>query len=720
MTEPSPRSATAAEGTGRRYAGLDGLRVIAVALVLVYHLAPPLLPAGYIGVDLFFVISGFLITSLLLREGLRTPGALRRFWLRRARRLLPALAAVVVVSAALALLVGGDVLYRIGVQILGAATFSYNWWAIAAGGGYFESTAPELLRNVWSLAVEEQFYLLWPLALLLLVRIPRVGLRAGLTAAGSLASAGLLLGLLATGADLTRVYYGTDSHAFGLLLGAAVALGTERMRNAAAGTGAGRHPALPVVATVLGAAALAGLVVLAALPAPGEGGFARALLLAAALGVIAVTGASWPGSPLGRLLDAPPLRWVGDRSYGLYLWHWPLLVLALAATPGSTPGRVPLATGIAVLLATVLLAALSHRWLETPVRRLGFRGALRQARTALRGGGSRASRTLGAALAGVLLVASAGAAVAIAPTATSAEQYIAAGQAQLDHATRSPADPAAPSGSPSAADTAEPGAPSAPPTADPATPIDSATPAVPGAPGDPVPGTATAEPGSDSTPEPAPGPAPVDGSRVDAVGDSVMLAAAGGLLERLPGIRIDAQVSRSMYVGPDIVAALGGGLRDYLVVALGTNGPVERDTIEEIVAMAGRDRTVVLVTAFADRDWIPGVNATLAEVARRDRNVVLADWAGAIAGHDDELAGDGIHPDSDGGRRFAEVVAAAIDAAEAAKLARIQERGVLETVQEQRLERLPPPSGEPPSGGLWVEPGAGDAPATGRTPAPPR
>jgi hypothetical protein len=147
-----------------RYAGLDGLRALAVVLVVVYHLFPGwVLHSGFVGVDVFFVISGFLITSLLLREHDRTGRiALLAFWTRRARRLLPALAVVVTVSASAAWLVGGDVLLGLGRQVLGAITFSSNWASLSAGASYFAGTQPELLRNLWSLAVEEQFYVLWP------------------------------------------------------------------------------------------------------------------------------------------------------------------------------------------------------------------------------------------------------------------------------------------------------------------------------------------------------------------------------------------------------------------------------------------------------------------------------------------------------------------------------------------------------------------------------
>ncbi|MGO2521716.1 MAG: acyltransferase family protein, partial [Microbacterium sp.] len=162
--------------TFARFAGLDGLRAVAVILVVIYHLFPwSPLHSGFVGVDVFFVISGFLITSLLLRPSqagrLGTPRRLLDFWRRRARRLLPALAVVITVCATAAWLLGGDLLVGMGRQVLGAATFSYNWLAVADGTDYFSATAPELFRNFWSLAVEEQFYVLWPLLLPLLLLV---------------------------------------------------------------------------------------------------------------------------------------------------------------------------------------------------------------------------------------------------------------------------------------------------------------------------------------------------------------------------------------------------------------------------------------------------------------------------------------------------------------------------------------------------------------------
>ena len=163
-----------------------------------------------------------------------------------------------------------------------------------------------------------------------------------------------------------------------------------------------------------------------------------------------------------------------------------------------------------------------------------------------------------------------------------------------------------------------------------------------------------------------PAPTDVSGDRVTAVGDSVMLASAGGLLSALPGVQIDAAVSRSMWAGTGIVESLAaqGTLREFVVVGLGTNGPVDAGALQEVYDALGPSRSLVLVTAFAPRDWIPGVNAELTTFASTHPRVVIADWSGAISPHTDMLAGDQIHPGPTGGSVYATTVADAIDTVE--------------------------------------------------------
>lgn len=355
----------------RPIAGLDGLRAIAVAAVILFHLAPGALPGGYLGVDIFFVISGFLITGLLLRER-EVFGRIRlgTFWLRRARRLLPALGVLVLVCGTAALVIGGDSLVHLGRQILGAASFSSNWVAITAGQSYFDSTTPELFRNLWSLAVEEQFYLVWPVIILGVALLPSRRIRASIVTMMAIASA-LAMGLLfVPGADVTRVYYGTDTHSFGLAIGAVLAVLSFSPLSS---HGQPARRALPIagaiaLAVVITATALLGAEVTFA--------YRGGLVLVALLTALAIAGATATGSWLGRVLEVGALRWIGRRSYGLYLWHWPVFVLVLAALPGvNRTGAAEWILGGIALVITVAAATLSYRYIEQPIRRNGFRAS---------------------------------------------------------------------------------------------------------------------------------------------------------------------------------------------------------------------------------------------------------------------------------------------------------------------------------------------------------
>lgn len=634
-----------------RFAGLDGLRAIAVVLVVVYHLFPQLVPGGFVGVDVFFVISGFLITSLLLREHTRTGTiALVPFWRRRARRLLPALAVVVTVCASLAWLVGGDVLERLGLQVLGAATFSYNWFGIAAGSQYFAASAPELFRNVWSLAVEEQFYLLWPLVLPLFLLLPRAWGRITVALLLAAASAVWMGVMVVTGNDVTRAYFGTDTHSFGLLLGVALAFAISAVTEGSRAD-APPHRGARIALPALGAAGLVGLATTALVRwGDSVATFPGALLLASLSAVALITASVWPRSAtaasVGKALDVAPLRWIGERSYGIYLWHWPLLVLAVYATERSAPDAgVPTSVGVWVLIVTLIVAALSYRFIEMPIRTLGFRAALDRLGAAfLRSSRSR-MRALGATCAVILALSGATAAIAAAPKGSSAEAYV---QAGADALAKAKADADADAPATPRASTARPDQPPVPPLAP--KPAESAN----------------------------AGPL-VAGERVTAIGDSVMLASAGALLDRLPGIDIDAAVSRSTWAGPGIVDALAqrDELGDYVVVALGTNGPVDRSSLEQMVETAGPHRHIVFVNASAPRDWIDGVNRDLADFAKGHPTVSIADWASAIDGKDDWLASDRIHPGEKAGRLFADTVAETVERVETERIERAQARADL-------------------------------------------
>ncbi len=351
--------------TDWRVAGLDGLRAIAVTAVIAFHVDNLALPSGFLGVEVFFVISGFIITLLWRREQLMTgQPSLTQFWRRRARRLLPALAIVLVTVTILARLIDIDLLVGIGAQLLGAVTFTSNWVELSTTGDYFGASTTSLFGNLWSLGIEEQFYLFWPLLLLVALRRSR-RLALSIAVAGAVASAALQLAMSADPALSDAAYYATPARVFGLMMGSAIALLPTSMAT----------PRPSGLRTCTGFAALAAILMLfsvnASTSAPQRGVH---LVLIASLTTIMLWAIRGSERLAGRLLDTPALRWIGVRSYGLYLWHVPLIALADAAVP-PIPGWGQLVGRLLAVVLTVCAAAASHRWIELPIRRHGLRGA---------------------------------------------------------------------------------------------------------------------------------------------------------------------------------------------------------------------------------------------------------------------------------------------------------------------------------------------------------
>ncbi|QIK72277.1 acyltransferase [Propioniciclava coleopterorum] len=456
-----PRPATASKPTTprERFAGLDGLRALAILAVFVFHLHDGWLPGGFLGVDVFFVLSGFLITALLVRE-INDRGRidLRGFYVRRARRLLPALALCLLLATLIARLVSPELVVGIGRQLAGAATFSTNWLEIASGQSYFDQTAPILFMNLWSLAVEEQFYLLWPIvAFVLLVRL-RPGARYLVPLTVAAASTVLMAALFAPGQDATRVYYGTDTHLMGLMLGAALAFTWTGPRRAPVEAFALRHRAW------LGPVALAGLLAAMVLldessPLTYRGGFAVVSVLTGVLVLATIARGLGAPTPLQRLLDARVPTWIGRRSYGLYLWHWPAIVVADALLPGA-PGSVEFGLSrVAAVLATVLVAEASFRFVEAPVLARGYRAVAADAVGRLRRiGVARARAWVALSLVGALAF---GALVATAPLQSETARVLVENAVAAEPTLGAPG-PAAGSGEPA------PGAPEPGPAGAPA------------------------------------------------------------------------------------------------------------------------------------------------------------------------------------------------------------------------------------------------------------
>ena len=618
-----------------RAPGLDGVRALAVLSVIAFHEQFAAFPGGFLGVDVFFVLSGYLITDLLAAQWARHGRLdLRGFWSRRARRLLPALAVVVVtMTAAVAVIEPGE-LGALRPALVAAVSYSSNWWQALQHQSYFARFGPPPpLQHLWSLAIEEQFYLVWPLILIVTLRTCHSRrLRAGAASLGAALSAVAMAAIYVPGGDPSRVYYGTDTHASALLIGAGLAFAWPLRQLRAAPREKAQRADL---------AGLTGIALLAWAMGHFPGGDSAlypAGLLIAAVGAGGLVVAAASSGVVSGMLSWAPLRWVGVRSYGIYLWHWPVIALLAAVTRPRPPG---IWIRVAETAMAIGLAAASWRWIEEPIMRNGLRATVRaryQAVTQSLAAGQRSpARAFPAvALAAALVVAcAAGYGVLRAPASAGLEQQITQG-AKISAASRAHHVTSA--------------APRAPVHQAPAPRASAAT---------PPPTQASTPHGGVHAAQPK-----IAGSKVTAIGDSVMLAAAAQLQAALKGIYIDAAISLQMSAGLAIVQGLAdtGTLRPVVILGLGTNGTITTAQIRQLLGMVGPHRKLVLVNTFVPRPWQNADNRVLAAAAAQHANIVLADWCATIEHRTGLLWDDHVHPRPSGAKLYAHLVAAALQA----------------------------------------------------------
>ena len=590
--------------------GLDGLRAFAVIAVLFYHAELSWIRGGFLGVEVFFVISGYLITTLLLKEW-HQQGRINLvgFWLRRARRLLPALYLLLVVTLAFAVVFLPGEAARLRDDALAAFGYVTNWYLILGERSYFETVGrPSLLQHLWSLAVEEQFYVLWPL--LITVALWGVSplrrwrgrlLALFIALAGAAGSALLMATLYHPDVDPSRVYYGTDTRVAGLLLGAALAfVWTPGQSPRQAGR------TIPLLLDVAGLVALGALVWFYLRldqyqPFLFQGGFALVALATAVVILVAVH----PYTHLGpHLLGWRPLRWIGLRSYSIYLWHWPVFMLTRPELDVPITGLPLLALRLA---ATIMLADLSYRFVETPIRT----GALERAWRALREAQGARRWRLGAYWSGAV--------------GTGATFCVVLGLA-LAHA-QPPASPSYLSA-------------------------------------ESIHTESSASPESETAPA-ADAPADTPKDPVTVVGDSVMLGAAGELDRALGKPAFGTDVGLQPLGAIEILKKrrAAGRLGDAVVVHAGNNVPFTAEQFDEMMGVLTDVRKVVIVNSKVPRPWEQTNNDVLADGVRRyPDKAVLVDWHAASAGRPELFVEDGIHLQPEGQRVYADLIAAHLKA----------------------------------------------------------
>lgn len=581
-------------GTKSRYIpALDGLRAFAVLAVIAYHLGMQWAPGGLLGVTVFFVLSGYLITSLLLIEWDNTETInLPQFWLRRVRRLMPAIVLVIVCTAALCALLDHSLLTKLRDDMWAALLWVTNWWYIFQDASYFDALgAPSPLTHFWSLAIEEQFYLVWPVVLLVAHKtgVKRTTMRNATLIVALLSALEMAL-LYNPLDDPSRVYYGTDTRAFSLLIGAWLAfvwpshmLGaqksvhlTKQVRNVLDGVG--------IVALV----ALLGLIVFVDGFSPFL--YRGGILLASVLTAVVIAVMVHPASLLGRFAGTKPLVWIGLRSYGIYLWHYPLFLLM---NPRNFTGETPWWMYLVQVAVVFACAAFSYRFVENPLRKGAIGAFAKGVRSKEIDPPAWLKHHVVPVLAGsaVTIVAVIGLIVVPPTSAIGAADLLKDEQAHTSQMPELPVDDAA-----------------------------------------------------------------AESPKLDVlmIGDSVSVRAIPQFEETFPYGAIDAAVNRQLYAGQETFdyyndQDIVGGV---VVFALGTNGAATDEQIDELVAATGPGRQVFFVNTRSPQSWVAQTNGAMFDAVDRHDNVHVIDWYTASAGHDEYFDGDGTHLTEEGARAY--------------------------------------------------------------------
>ncbi|EMY8531844.1 MULTISPECIES: acyltransferase family protein [Bacillus] len=603
MTKPFKKNS-------RYMVGLDSLRGLAILGVILYHINFNWMPGGFLGVTVFFVLSGYLITDILAMEWKRNKRIdLKKFWLSRARRLLPGMLVMLVITLAWITIFHSSLLEKMRGDSLAALFYVSNWWYIYHKLSYFDNfNQISPLNHFWSLAVEEQFYVVWPFIISLgLYYINKQSRMILLICLGAFASALAMAILYEPGVDPSRIYYGTDTRAFSLLIGAVLALvwPSNRLANKII-------PKARFILDVVGGIAL--IIILVMFwktnqydPFLYKGGM---VLLSIATALL-VANLAHPASRIAQFLRFRPLRWVGIRSYGIYLWHYPILTLT---TPKVNAGDFSIIRAILQFLLIILIAQISWKFIEKPIRQ----GALRNIQFKnLR----LQNVTLGVKLALVCSLFFTSMAVLGLSNASKAK-----GNYQQDKVEAVQTQPA-----PHPVAVWEKPNQETPLNQGESKEVNSAHPKNP--------------------------------LTVTAIGDSVMIDITPYLKNTFPDIRIDAQIGRQLSKAIPVVEQLKneGNLGNYVIIGLGTNGAFTTEQLVSLIKLIGNEHKIIFINTRVPRPWESIVNERLKVTVTKYPNVTLVDWYAASAGKKDYFAPDGVHLTNVGAEAYAVLVAKAVN-----------------------------------------------------------
>ncbi|WP_071461516.1 acyltransferase family protein [Bacillus massilinigeriensis] len=630
----------------RYIAGLDGLRAIAVLSVIAYHFHFSWASGGFLGVDIFFVLSGYLITSIILpNHDDPFSFSLKQFWIGRIRRLLPAAYMMIATSFVWVVLFQRDMLETVRGDTIASIFYSSNWWFIFHELSYFDSMgSPSPLKNLWSLAIEEQFYVIWPLVLLGGFYILKDRSKFAAVVLGGAACSALWMAFLyEPGADPSRIYYGTDTRSFELLIGCWLALVWPMKRLSA-------RKVPPQLKNSLNIASFVSLLIFILCVVFVDeyqsflyrGGMLFVCLNAAVL----IACVCHPSSTLGRMLAWKPLMWVGTRSYGIYLWHYPVIVLG---TPVYEIGH-PVLWRVAIQLAlTFGIAELSYRYIEMPIRKKGFRAFFRQLKPSLEWKqASVVRRAATVTLAAFLLVFTAGITGVVKGEGNDREG--APSKLKIKNASPDSSEVET-AGSNVSRKQSEKGKSE---KKDSTQEIKDEKESVRKN------KNASKENTKQDKKKGVALPAAMN-KEILAIGDSVMLDAAQSLLNRFPNMTIDAevgrQVSQAIGLAPDYASF--NQPEKAVIIQLGTNGYFTDEQMEALLDHFP-NAEIYLVNTRVPRPWERKVNESIERMAAKHDHITLVDWHETGINHPEYFAPDGVHVGKKGAEALTDLIVEAM------------------------------------------------------------
>ena len=614
--------------TSRYITGFDGIRTLAVIGVILYHLLPTQMRGGYLGVPVFFVVSGYLITDLLRQEWDQNGRiAVKDFYVRRMKRLYPGMVVMLLLSAAYITLFQRNLLNNLRGVVVSSLLYVNNWWQINHGLSYFDRFGNESpFTHLWSLAVEGQNYLIWPLLFILLMKLVKNrGTIFKIVIGCSLLSALLLAIWYSPGADPTRVYYGTDTRLFSIWMGSALAfiwpsthLKKEIPKKAKR------------VLNLAGGLSFIGLVItFIVLDDHLSFVYYGGMLLVSLLCTILVAVTAHPGASLNRWLTNPLFSYIGKRSYGIYLYQFPVMIF-YEAKIGNVGENVLLHTLIEIVLI-LLISELSYRFIENPLRKFHYKDTFRTVRNWF--SKPVISRQKPWLLPGLLVSL-----VALYGIATAPVNYVDAQQQQLKEniaANKKAAEQTQKNANGS--DTESTGDNSSKATEAEQSVMEKY-------------GLTEAQVKK------------AEELEITAFGDSVMLDATADLQEIFPKAVVDGDVGRQLYESPELIKALKEKdlLRDTVLIGLGTNGSFTETQFDNLMKEIGDRKVYWINVRVPTQRWQNEVNSMLEKMAAKYDNMTLIDWYDLSNEHEEWFYEDRVHPNPDGMLQYCTLVSQAI------------------------------------------------------------